>query len=194
MFAAIAPDDVKAKLDEITDGYEGGFEPGLAEARARMRAGDVEVARRCSKTSIRRYGSGTGLFLDDSVSEYRHFANDFEVALYAHLYPSTKTCEAAPGSRGALHGLWRRPAGARDTDGAEAALQEALRVNPVSTDAMFELGEVMKLTGRQREFRELTLRAMAVAYSLRRSRVRTETSATSRSRRRTSTWPLRATA
>ena len=31
---------------------------------------------------------------------------------------------------------------------------------------MFELGEVMKLTGRKQEFRELTLRAMAVAYSL----------------------------
>jgi len=54
----------------------------------------------------------------------------------------------------------------REAEGAEAALREALRVNPVSTDAMFELAEVMKLTGRQREFRELTLRALSVAYSL----------------------------
>ena len=92
MFAAIAPDDVKAKLDEITDGYEGGFEPGLAEARAQMRAGKFAEARISLEDLIGRYGAGTGLFLDDSVSEYRHFANDFEVTLYAHLYPSSKHC------------------------------------------------------------------------------------------------------
>ena len=53
----------------------------------------------------------------------------------------------------------------RDADGAEEALREALRVNPVSTYAMFELVEVMKLAGRKRELRELTLRALAVAYT-----------------------------
>lgn len=167
MFAAVAPGDVKAKLDEITDGYEGGFEPGLAEARALMGAGNVEAARTMLEDLIRRYGTGTGLFLDDTVSEYRHFANDFEAALYVHLYPSTKRLLKLPQDRAALYTDY----GAvllelRDTDGAESALLEALRVNPVSTDAMFELGEVMKLTGRTRECRELTLRALAVAYSL----------------------------
>jgi tetratricopeptide (TPR) repeat protein len=167
MLAAIAPNDVKAKFDQITDGYEEGFEPGLAEARAQMRAGNFAAARILLEDLIGRYGAGTGLFLDDSVSEYRHFANDFEVALYAHLYPSTKQLRKLPQDRAALYTDY----GAvllelREPDGAEEALREALRVNPVSTDAMFELGEVMKLTGRQREFRELTLRALSVAYSL----------------------------
>lgn len=167
MLAGIAPDDVKAKFDEITDEYESGFEPGLAEARAQIRAGKVAEARVLLEDLIRTYGSGTGLYLDDSVSEYRHFANDFEVALYAHLYPSSKRLRKLPQDRAALYANY----GAvllelRDTDGAEAALREALRVNPVSTDAMFELGEVMKLTGRKQEFRELTLRALVVAFSL----------------------------
>ena len=63
MFAAIAPDDVKAKFDQITDGYEGGFEPGLAEARAQMGAGNVGAARTMLEDLIRRYGTGTGLYL-----------------------------------------------------------------------------------------------------------------------------------
>jgi tetratricopeptide (TPR) repeat protein len=167
MLAAIAPDDVKAKLDEITDRYEDGFEPGLAQARSQMRAGRFAEARVVLEDLIGRYGTSSGLFLDDSVSEYRHFANDFEVALYAHLYPSNKHLRKLPQNRAALYTAY----GAvllelRDLDGADAALQEALRVNPVSTDAMFELGEVMKLTGRRRELRELTLRALVVAHSL----------------------------
>lgn len=167
MLASIAPDEVKAQFDQVVDGYEGGFEPGLEEARAQMRAGKVAEARILLEDLIGRYGAGTGLYLDDSVSEYRHFANDFEAALYVHLYPSTKHLRKLPQDRAALYADY----GAvllelRDADGAEAALREALRVNPVSTDAMFELGEVMKLTGRKREFRELTLRALGVSYSL----------------------------
>jgi hypothetical protein len=68
MLAAIAPEDVKAKFDEITEGYEGGFEPGLAEARAHMGARNTEAARAMLEDLIRRYGSGTGLYQDDSVS------------------------------------------------------------------------------------------------------------------------------
>jgi tetratricopeptide (TPR) repeat protein len=167
MLAAIAPDDVKAKFDQITNGYEGRFEPGLGEARAQMRAGNFGAARPILEELIRRYGTGTGLYADDSVSEYRHFANDFEAALYVHLYPSKKQLRKLPQDRAALYTDY----GAvllemRDTDGAEAALREALSVNPVSTDTLFELGEVMKLTGRKREFRELTLRALGVAYTL----------------------------
>jgi tetratricopeptide (TPR) repeat protein len=167
MMAAIAPEDVKAKFDEITEAYEGGFEAGLSAARAQMRAGDMGAARTMLEDLIRRYGAGTGLYEDDSVSEYRRFANDFEAALYVHLYPSEKHLRKLPQDRAALYTDY----GAvllelRDTEGAERALREALKVNPVSTDAMFELGEVMKLAGRKREFRELTLRAMAVAYSL----------------------------
>ena len=115
---------------------------------------------------IRRFGTGTGLFLDDSVSEYRHFDNDFELALYVRLYRPTKELRKLPQDRATLYSLY----GAvlielRDANRAEEALREALRVNPVSTYAMFELGEVMKLTGRKRECRELTLRALQVAYT-----------------------------
>jgi tetratricopeptide (TPR) repeat protein len=166
MFHAIAPDDVKAKLDGIADGYESGFDEGLTQARALIGARDVAGARRVLEDLILRYGSGTGLYQDDSVSEYRHFRNDFEAALYVRLYPSTKTLRKLPQDRATLYSLY----GAvllelRDADRAEAALREALRANPVSTDAMFELGEVMKLTGRKRECRELTLRALEVAYT-----------------------------
>lgn len=165
MLHAIAPDDVKAKFDRITDGFESGFDQGLTEARAYIRAGDVGAARTVLEDLIRRFGTGTGLFLDDSVSEYRHFANNFELALYARLYRPTRQVRKLPQDRAALYTDY----GAvllelRDADGAEEALREALRVNPVSTDAIFELGEVMKLSGRKRECRELTLRAMEVAY------------------------------
>lgn len=71
MFHAIAPDDVKAKFDGIVDGYESGFDQGLTQARAHIGAGDVSAAREVLEDLIRRYGSGTGLYEDDSVSEYR---------------------------------------------------------------------------------------------------------------------------
>ena len=166
MLHAIAPDDVKADFDQIVDGFEGGFEEGLTEARAHIGAGDVAAAQRVLEDLIGRYGAGTGLFLDDSVSEYRHFANSFELALYARLYRPARQVRKLPQDRATLYSLY----GAvllelRDADGAEEALREALRVNPVSTYAVFELGEVMKLTGRKRELRELTLRAMEVAYT-----------------------------
>ena len=166
MLHAIAPDDVKAKFDGIVDGYESGFDQGLIEARAHIDARDVAAARIVLEDLIRRYGTGTGLYLDDSVSEYRHFANNFELALYAQLFRPTKQVRKLPQDRATLYSLY----GAvllelRDADGAEVALREALRVNPVSTDAMFELGEVMKISGRKREFRELTLRALEVAYT-----------------------------
>lgn len=116
---------------------------------------------------IRRYGTGTGLYQDDSVSEYRHFANNFELALYAQLYRPTRQVLKLPQDRATLYSLYGGlMVELRDFDRAEEALREALRVNPVGTDAMFELGEVMKLSGRKRELRELTLRALQVAYSL----------------------------
>ena len=143
-----------------------GSSQGLTEARAHIGAGDVATARVVLEDLIRRYGTGTGLYHDDSVSEYRHFANNFELALYAQLYRPTRQVRKLPQDRATLYSLY----GAvllelRDADGAEEALREALRVNPVSTYAMFELGEVMKLSGRKRECRELTLRAMEVAYT-----------------------------
>ncbi len=115
---------------------------------------------------IGRYGSGTGLFRDDNLTEYRHFANDFEAALYVHLYPSTKHLRKLPQDRATLYSVY----GAllidlKDLHGAEAAFGEALLVNPVSTYALFELGEVMKLSGRLQELRALTLRALEVAYT-----------------------------
>lgn len=166
MLAEAAPDDVRAQFDRITDGYERGFEPGLAEAKARISAGDLAGARTALEELIGRYGSGTGLFLDDNLTEYRHFANDFEAALYVHLYPSTKHLRKLPQDRATLYSLY----GAvlidlKDLHGAEAAFGEALLVNPVSTYALFELGEVMKLSGRRQELRALTLRALEVAYT-----------------------------
>jgi tetratricopeptide (TPR) repeat protein len=166
MLHAIAPVDVKAEFDRITDGFESGFDQGLTEARALIGAGDVAAARIALEALVRRYGTGTGLYLDDSVSEYRHFANNFELALYKRLYLPTRQVRKLPHDRATLYSLY----GAvlieqRDADGAEEALREALRVNPVGTYAMFELGEVMKLSGRKREFQELTLRALEVAYA-----------------------------
>jgi tetratricopeptide (TPR) repeat protein len=166
MLHSIAPEDVKAKFDGITDGYESGFELGLKAAQAHIAARDVQAARTALEDLIRRYGTGTGLFRDDTVSEYRHFANDFELALYVQLYRPTRQVRKLPQDRATLYSLY----GAvllelRDADGAEEALREALRVNPVSTYAIFELGEVMKLSGRKRECQELTLRAMEVAYT-----------------------------
>jgi tetratricopeptide (TPR) repeat protein len=166
MLHAIAPDDVKAKFDQVVEGFEGGFEPGLAEARAKIGASDVAGARAVLEDLVRRYGSGTGLFQDDSVSEYRHFRNDFELALYGELYQPSRKVRKLPQDRATLYSLY----GAvllevRDAGGAEAALRESLRANPVNTEALFELGEVMKLTGRKRECREITLRAMTVAYA-----------------------------
>jgi hypothetical protein len=68
-----------------------------------MGAGNVEAARTMLEDLIARYGTGTGLFVDDTVSEYRHFANDFEAALYVHLYPSTKRLRKLPQDRAALY-------------------------------------------------------------------------------------------
>ena len=163
---AIAPDEVKAKFDQVVEGFEGGFEPGLAAARAKVGAGDVAGARSVLEDLVRRYGSGTGLFHDDTVSEYRHFRNDFELALYAEIYQPSRKVRKLPQDRATLYSLYGSVLlELRDTDGAEAALRESLRANPVNTEALFELGEVMKLTRRMRECREITLRAMTVAYT-----------------------------
>ncbi len=135
-----------------------------------MRRSALATSRRpgsCWKNLVRQYGTGNGLYVDDSVSEYRHFANPFELAIYGQLYQPTRHVRKLPQDRATLYSLL----GAvlielRDLDGAEASLKEALRVNPVSTYAMFELGEVMKLSGRKSELRELTLHAMQVAHSV----------------------------
>jgi tetratricopeptide (TPR) repeat protein len=166
MLHAIAPDDVKAEFDRITDGFESGFDPGLTEARAHIKAGDIAAARIVLEGLILRYGTGTGLYQDDSVSEYRHFANNFELALYAQLYRPTRQVRKLPQDRATLYSLYGGlMVELRDFDRAEEALREALRVNPVATDAMFELGEVMKASGRKRELRALTLHALEVAYT-----------------------------
>ena len=163
---AIAPDEVKAKFDQVVEGFEGGFEPGLAAARAKVGAGDVAGARSVLEDLVRRYGSETGLFQDDTVSEYRHFRNDFELALYAEIYQPSRKVRKLPQDRATLYSLYGSVLlELRDADGAEAALRESLRANPVNTEALFELGEVMKLTKRMRECREITLRAMTVAYT-----------------------------
>jgi len=166
MLHAIAPDDVRAEFDGISEGFGSAFEQGFARARAHVDAGDFGAAQLVLEDLVHQFGSGNGLFQDDSVSEYRNFDNDLEYELYVRLYRPTKQVRQLPQDRASLYALY----GAvlielRDAPRAEAALREALRANPVGTYAMFELGEVLKLAGRLREFRELTLRAMEVAYT-----------------------------
>jgi len=50
-------------------------------------------------------------------------------------------------------------------DDCAAALEKALVINPVNTDAMFELSEVSKIRGDWNSYRELTDRALACAYT-----------------------------
>ena len=50
MLAEMAPDDIKAEFDRITDGYESGFEPGLPRRRRASLRAILQQPERCWRT------------------------------------------------------------------------------------------------------------------------------------------------
>ena len=166
MLHGIAPAEMIEQVDRMANEDVSALDEGLARAKALVSGGDVAGGRRAVEELLGPYGNDNGTFADDAVSEYRRFANPLEEALYVARDRPTRTVRRIPYDRVALYLLYGYILlEQREMAAAETALREALRLNPVSTIVMFELAEVLKMTGRHAEFRELTIRALEVAYS-----------------------------
>lgn len=140
------------------------LEQGMTRAGELALSGDIAGARALVEEMIRSHGTGTGAYNDDATVEFRNFASGTEAALYIASFTPTRQVRRLPPDRAALYRFYGWILiEQRDPVGAEAALREALRYNPVSTSILYELGEVMKLTGRSQEFREITAQAMEFA-------------------------------
>lgn len=166
MWYQMLPPDTRVEADRLTAREMDDLSIGLDAARAKMHARDFEGARGLLDALIHRHGSTPGSYLDDSVSEYRRFANEFEHVLYLRMYQPGREVRGIPYDRGLLYFLYGFVLlELSDTSGAETALLEALRVNPIRTQVIFELGEVFKLERRWQDFRKVTAHALAVAYT-----------------------------
>ena len=149
MLHGIAPAEMIEQVDRMANEDVAALDEGLARARAMVSRGDVAGGRRAVEELLGPYGNDSGTFADGAVSEYRRFANPLEEALYVARDRPTRTVRRIPYDRVALYLLYGYILlEQREMAAAETALREALRLNPVSTVVMFELAEVLKMTGR----------------------------------------------
>ena len=149
MLHGIAPAEMIEQVDRMANEDVSALDEGLARAKALVSGGDVAGGRRAVEELLGPYGNDNGTFADDAVSEYRRFANPLEEALYVARDRPTRTVRRIPYDRVALYLLYGYILlEQREMAAAETALREALRLNPVSTVVMFELAEVLKMTGR----------------------------------------------
>jgi tetratricopeptide (TPR) repeat protein len=104
-------------------------------------------------------------YTDDDANEYRHFGNLLEESLYMELRRPTRRVESVPEDYPRLYALYGFACvDLQRYDEAEAALQKALKWNPVKVVVLFALAELYKKNSPDKYFRT-TNKCLGYAYT-----------------------------
>lgn len=165
MLVESLPQDARDRLEKSIADVYGPLKTGLADAVKQAQSGDMPGARRSLEAVIEEFDPSGDTFADDAVTEYRSFHNDYEAALYRTLFHPSREVRA-PGYD-IVHLYLQYGAilvELGDFEAAESALRRANSFNPVNTDVLFELAEVLKVQRRWKEFHELSMFALSVSF------------------------------
>ena len=165
----VLPPEKREELDRAINNDALGIETAIEEAEFQINKKHYDRALEITENVLKKIESDTGefiLFRDDSISEYHCFRNPFEHALYCQLFNPKKTVRMMSQSfdhiyyvQGTLLFEMQR------FDEARKTLVKALKINPMHTDAMFELAEIYKIHNEWDDYIEATKHCLKIAYS-----------------------------
>ena len=160
----ILPEDKKSEMSRIIGNDRKAIETTLDEIRYNIYKKNISKAMSLSEVLVKKADEET-MFQNDSVSEYFTFNEFFEEALYTYYNEPKRQIRAAgiPFSRiYFLHGnlLFEQ----KKYEEAKAALEKAMRWNPINSDILFEHMETFKVTGDIEKFAELTKEAFKYVF------------------------------
>ena len=162
------PDDLREKFKYAMQKDSLGMDAVLEEAQFNVMSGNPQMAEKILSSAIQRWEKAynAGAFQDDSVSEYHNFDNPMEYYLYQVRHEPEKTVRQLPKPIAQLYLAYGYTLyDLERLDEAEEALGTARYWNPVSTQILFELAEVIKKRGDMGEFWNLTLEALSLAFT-----------------------------
>lgn len=164
LLVKMLPEDKKAELDNLFRNRELGIESALEEANFNIFKKKYDTALMIVERMVHTIEKEK-LFADDSVSEFHAFREPFEAILYDYFTKPKRKLRRANEpydevylTYGSLLFELKR------YDEAAAALDKALRWNPVSASAMFERAEVFKVRGDMEGFFRQTKEALRFAF------------------------------
>jgi len=169
MLYDVIPPEARAEFGRVVGNEQLGVNAVLEEARFQMYSRNLDRALEILESLIKRIEGENGdllMYRDDSVSEYHNFQDYLEELLYKDLYKPEKTIRQIPEDYFRLYFTYGNLLfELKQFEKARAALKKALKLNPVNTEAIFELAEIHKLHREWDEFLLLTKRCLSVAYS-----------------------------
>lgn len=163
MFELI-PDDKKEELNKAIGKDMLGYEAILDEVRFKIYQKDHAGALKIMEALVSKYEE-LNMFADDSVSEYHNFKEFMEEILYRHIYKPEKDLRRAEIDYAEIYLLYGSLLFelGRHED-AIAALEKAMKWNPMSASLAFEHAENYKALGKLAEYEKCTREIFKIAY------------------------------
>jgi len=164
----VLPPEKRSEWEKLMENESLGVNAAIEEARFQMHKQNPERALEILESLIKKIEDENGellSFRDDSVSEYRNFQNFFEDVLYKEMFKPEKTVRKMNDDYCYLYFIYGNILfEVKNYDAARVALNKALRLNPLFSEAIFELAETYKINSEWDDYLTLTKRCLSVAY------------------------------
>ena len=160
----VMPDDVRKKLEKLTDDYSSRIDDSLNQAEQFLFKKDFEKALKVIEDLIFELDENQP-YRDDEVSEYYNFDEYFEEVLFKELNNPEKEIRRVPVPYTRIYNMYGYTLYELDKfDEAKKCLEIGLGWNPVSFKLMAEYCEILKIKDDMENFFKLTLNAFKIAF------------------------------
>lgn len=160
----VMPEDKKEALNKAISKDMLGYEATLDEVRFKIYQKDHSGALKIMEALVNKYEE-LDMFADDAVSEYHNFKEFMEEILYRHIYEPEKDLRKADVDYSEIYLLYGSllfELGKHED--AIAALEKAMKWNPMSASLAFEHAENYKALGKLDEYEKCTREIFKIAY------------------------------
>ena len=165
----VLPAEKREEMDRLIGNNRLGVDSAIEEAEFQIHKKNFDRALEILESVIKKSEDDTGelvMFRDDKVSEYHCFRNIFEEIIYKEMFKPERTVRQMSEDFTHLYCVYGSLLfELKRYDEADAALKKAIRINPIATEARFELAEINKVKGDWKDFLKQTIQCLAVAYS-----------------------------
>jgi tetratricopeptide (TPR) repeat protein len=165
----VIPSEKRAELDRLIGNNHLGVNSAIEEAEFQIHKKNFGKALEILESIINKNEDDNGeliMFRDDTVSEYHCFRNIFEEIIYKETFKPERTVRKMSEDFAHLYCIYGSLLfELKRYDEAGAALKKAIRINPIATEARFELAEISKVKGDWQDFLKQTIQCLTVAYS-----------------------------
>lgn len=169
MIYEVIPPDKRDEMERLFNNNRLGVETAVEEAEFQIHKKNFDRALEILESIVRKIEGDTGeliMFRDDKVSEYHCFRNIFEEILYKEMFKPERTVRQMSEDFGRLYFIYGTLLfELKRFDEASAALNKAIRINPINVEAMFELAEISKVNGDWDSYLEQSKKCLPVVYS-----------------------------